>query len=136
MLKSNDLRIQHDQIIKITSEITKVFIIDKDSVNIFQLFSQLTKILLEHLTSEDDTLYPLMLKSDDLYTKKIAKEFQIEMGDIAPFYIDFTKKYSSSSIIEENIDECYNDTKELFKQLIHRIIRENNILFPAYDNLY
>lgn len=135
MLKSDDLRTQHDELIRLTTQITKEFTSTKDSAALFDLFSSLTEVLLKHLTLEDQTLYPFMLNSDNLNIRTMAKEFKLEMGDIAPVYIDFTKKYSSVIIIENNFEECHADTKNLFSKLIHRIIRENTILFPTYDKL-
>jgi len=137
MRKTENLRRQHDDILKIADEISQHLnpnAILRNSNETHLLISRLAGKVKIHLSMEDHSLYPRLLIHKDAKVKNITKTYIKEMGGINSVFTRYLSKWKSPSIIQNDIYSFVNETKNLFDILENRINKENNELYPIIDN--
>ena len=101
---------------------------------LFDLRRELVSTLLAHLKLEDWTLYPRLIESDNEAISDAGRKFQQEMGGLAPAFVSFCDKWSSSRIESDWAGYCA-DTREILDALENRLLRENRELLPLLERL-
>lgn len=102
------------------------------TINVAEIVLHINKIaghLNIHLVNEDKFLYPKLLNSTDLDVKKLALQYNNEMGDLVDIYTKYKNDYNTSIKINERFDSFISDTKSVMKALIKRIDKEDNGLY-------
>lgn len=102
------------------------------AINVTEIVLHINKIaghLNIHLVNEDKFLYPKLLNSTDLDVKKLALQYNNEMGDLVDIYTKYKNDYNTSIKINERFDSFISDTKSVMKALINRIDKEDNGLY-------
>ncbi len=138
MSKTKSFRDQHDDLLKIASEISAHLNVDeltKDASEVRSLLSKLLGKLGVHLSMEDKTLYPKLLEHSDERVKSMAKRFIDEMGGIGEAVKAYKGKWSSPVQIQKDPSDFIEQTKGIFDALVKRIEKENNELYKTVDEL-
>jgi len=98
-------------------------------VTYLQEFSDL---ILAHLRSEDNVLYPELCASTNVRLAQTARAFADEMGDHADLWLGYHATWSRSAI-EKDWNGFRHATEDMLDRISHRIVRENRVLFPLID---
>lgn len=132
------LKGQHTHIWKLVRETETV--LNADNVNVgaiaFDLslkIGQLSGALVLHLKSEDDYLYPELLKSESGEIRALAESFSQEMGSIAEKFTEYKRTYMMASKIKEQPEIFKQDTKRIFLALKNRLDKEDRKLYPLIN---
>ncbi len=131
-------RDQHDELLKIATEISAYLDVDKlsgDAGEVRGLLSQLLGKLSVHLSMEDKALYPKLSEHPDERVRSMARSFMEEMGGIGEAVNEYKSKWSSSLEIQKDPGDFIEQTKSLFDALSKRIERENSELYKVVDEL-
>ena len=98
------------------------------------LLSQLSGKAKIHLASEDQFLYPSLFKYPQPEIQAIARRFAGEMGSLAAEFIAYANKYSNAAKIRDHAEAFIQNTKVVAAKLRERILRENEDLYPLFNN--
>lgn len=82
-----------------------------------------------HLSMEDKYLYPNLQKSDDEQVKKLAEEYQKEMGDLSEKFVAYKDKYNTRPKILQNLSTLKQETTSILLAIEKRIQREEKELY-------
>ncbi len=138
MSETQHFREQHDDLLKIASEISAHLNVDElsnDASEVRSLLSKLLGKLTIHLAMEDKALYPRLLEYSDERIKSMAKRFIDEMGGLGEVVKSYNNTWSSALPIQKNPSDFIVQTKGIFDALAKRIERENNELYKIVDEL-
>jgi hemerythrin-like domain-containing protein len=138
MSQTKIFRGQHDELLKMLSEISEHLNINELSNNADKtrsLLSELVGKLNVHLSMEDKVLYPDLLEHSNERIKSLAMRYIYELGGIMSSVNDFQKKWSSSLKIQQDPRDFVKHINNFFEALKKRIEKENSILYKALDEL-
>ncbi len=138
MSKTQRFRDQHDDLLKIASEISVHLNVDElsnDASEVRSLLSNLLGKLTFHLSMEDKSLYPRLLEHSDERVKSIAKRFIDEMGSLGEAVNAYKNKWPSALLIQKDPSDFIVQTKGIIDALAKRIESENNELYKIVDEL-
>lgn len=82
-----------------------------------------------HLSMEDKYLYPGLQRSDDERVKKLASDYQKEMGDLAEKFVIYKDKYNTKPKILQNLSTINQETTQIFLAIEKRIQKEEKELY-------
>jgi len=82
-----------------------------------------------HLSMEDKYLYPGLQNSDDERVKKLAEDYQKEMGDLAEKFVTYKDKYNTKLKIVQNLSTLKQETTNILLVIEKRIYREEKELY-------
>lgn len=82
-----------------------------------------------HLSLEDKYLYPGLQKNDDERVKKLAEDYQKEMGDLAEKFVTYKDKYNTRQKIAQNLSTLRQETTNILLEIEKRIHREEKELY-------
>jgi hypothetical protein len=103
-------------------------------LQLFDIRSELSSMLIAHLKAEDWLLYPPLLASADSHIASVARAFSVEMGGLAAAYVAYCDRWNADAIAADWAGYC-SDSRELIDALTTRITRENRELYPLLDRL-
>jgi iron-sulfur cluster repair protein YtfE (RIC family) len=138
MSKTQHFRDQHVEMLIIAKKISVLLNPDnlaKDAKEVRTLLSTLFASLGIHLSMEDKTLYPLLLKNPDEKVRTMAQKFAAEMGSIGIVLKQFKEKWPNPTSIQQNPKGFIEETKGLFGALSKRIESEDTQLYNAFDKV-
>ena len=101
---------------------------------LFNLRRELTSTLIAHLKLEDWALYPRLIESADQSISDAGREFQDEMGGLAPAFVAYCDRWSANAIEADWAGYCI-DTRAILDALENRLVRENRELLPLLERL-
>ena len=101
---------------------------------LFDLRRVLMSTLIAHLKLEDWALYPRLIASDDSEISNAGRQFQDEMGGLAPAFLAYCDKWNASAIEQDWTAYC-TDTGAILDALEARVLRENRELLPLLSRL-
>jgi len=130
-MRVNLLQKQHGEIREMLTQLLELpeNQLTKRAFDISKLIGRLSGILTIHLRSEDDYLYPELIKSENKVVQNIAKEFSTEMGDLAQRFMSFKSIYMMGKNIQANPKQFKKDIDTLARALFNRIDREEKELY-------
>ncbi len=138
MLRTERFRNQHNELLKIATDISAHLNVDElshDAREVRSLLSQLLGKLTVHLSMEDKSLYPELLKHSDEKISSLARKFIDEMGGIGESVNIYKDKWSNHIRIKEDPSGFIAHTKDIFNALSERIEIENSELYNILDEL-
>lgn len=138
MSRTSSLRKQHDSLVILADEITRVtetLAASGDVQPLQRLLRQFDTLLTTHLTSEDRLLYPQMLASSDPRAAAIANRFCEEMGGLMEAHAEFAGRWKSTEALLADPDGFRREWGDLLGALAFRIQREDAELYPLADGL-
>lgn len=129
---TDKFRVQHDEILAMTREISDKLKSDPDAPLIRKLLSNLAGKVNFHLAMEDKALYPRLTQQGDTHAQALATKFMTEMGGLAGVFIAYNNKWQVSAI-KSDPEGFAHETRKVFGALANRIQRENTELYPLAD---
>lgn len=129
---TDKFRVQHDEILAMTREITDKLKAEPDAPLIRKLLSSLAGKVNFHLAMEDKALYPRLAQQKDTHANTLAAKFMAEMGGLAGVFMAYNNKWQVSAI-KSDPEGFAHETRKVFGALAHRIQRENTELYPLAD---
>lgn len=132
-MQIENLMEQHLKIRELISDVKTCIKQEKKNENLKLLSYKINKlagVLRLHLSSEDRYLYPLLMESENQNTKEMAEAFDKSMGGLSNAYISFKTRYNTFEKIAENYDGFVLELESTFEQLLIRLNREDNELYP------
>lgn len=88
-----------------------------------------------HASMEGDALYSRLLAHDRFEVRAIAEGFVDELGGIYGAFSNFTRQWPDADSIARDPATFVRDTRDVFKLLARRMIRETSELYPLVDDL-
>lgn len=137
MGKTDDFRATHKELLNIAKDMSGMLQEDslgKDASSVRQLLSKLSGKLMVHLATEDRSLYPHLLSSQDSKLKEMAQKYMDEMGGIAAAFKGYVSKWPHAMAIQKAPADFIEETKGVFDALAKRIEREDDELYTLVDN--
>ncbi|WP_024832277.1 hemerythrin domain-containing protein [Ruminiclostridium josui] len=136
MIYLETLKRQHEEIAEILSDI-KFHILHKDiakeALEISSKISNLAGKLKVHLNTEDQYMYPQLLKSSNSEIRKTAQAYIDEMGTISTQFMAYKDRFNTRSKITNDIDLFVSESKKIFDILEQRIAKENSNLYQEIE---
>lgn len=90
---------------------------------------QLSGLLLLHLKSEDEVLYPSLMHSTDKKTRNLAQEFNRDMGSLAGDFIEYKRSYMLASRIKSEPQKFKLESRTIISALKNRLDKEDRYLY-------
>lgn len=138
MWQTENFRKHHKEVSELTGKISDLIspgLDEKKAADIRGLLSVLAGKLSIHLALEDKDLYPRMIAHEDKFVSSLARKYQLEMGEIADRFAQYTRKWPTPSAIHKNSGEFTAETESIFRSLSRRMDKEDNELYAAFDRL-
>lgn len=104
--------------------------VETNAFEIAKLLAQLAGIIKMHLVSEDQFVYPSLIKHDDVQVRNTADSFVSEMGKIAAVFTKYKTKYLGASKISADASRFLSESEIVLSALKERIKREDQSLYP------
>ena len=132
-----ELRLQHRRIVLVAARLGGLsgrIRTRGDAQEARTVIESIDQMLIDHLTVEDDLLYPALLSCDDATTRAMAADCFEEMGGIRGAWIAYRDQWTVAAIA---IDPARFSaaTTGMLGALALRVARENTELYPAMDAL-
>ena len=105
-----------------------------DAATVKQLLLRLLGKLTVHLATEDEQVYPLLVRHTDAKVREVAARLQQEVGGLAHAVDAYKAKWPSARAIQLRPGEFARHTRLLLAALAQRTQRENAELFPLLEN--
>jgi hypothetical protein len=123
-----DLKREHAEIIQSMAEVKRMMVAANGGTD---TLSAARDLLLAHLKKEDDQLYGVLFlrAQSDAALAKTLDLFARDMQEISTFAIHFFTTHSAGC----KAPDFARDFSKLIGVLGNRILREEIILYPAYD---
>ena len=121
-------RIIQDYLKRIT-ELTSSPIARPEAQLIAEMINKMTGVLNMHLASEDNYVYPKLLKHPDEKIRSITQNYMKEMRGLSAAYTDFYKSYNTPSKITADPEGYKAAFKAVNEALTLRIKREESELY-------
>lgn len=131
MLLENYLE-QHRSVRKSISEIDDLVRkrkIEETASDIATGISRVAGMLKVHLASEDRYLYPELQKHESHHVKRMAEDYQKEMGGFIHTFTEFKDKYNTRGKLLANSVHFENEYREVAQKLELRIRKEESELY-------
>lgn len=131
------LRAHHSVIILRASELgglSERIKVRDDAVEAQQRIDAIDGLMVEHLTIEDDWLYPTLMASQDPAVRRLATEAQEEMGGVLGAWTSYRDHWDADEIVKHP-KRFAAATAGIVGALALRVDRENNELYPAMERL-
>jgi hemerythrin-like domain-containing protein len=135
---TDNLRRQHQEIIAIVTDMQKtirqsraidVTVGDKLRKSLVDLSGRVTV----HLATEDQVVYPKMMKHTDPKVSSTAKRFADEMGGIGEVFKGYLSRWRTGVAIANDSSKFVQETQQIASALSSRIEREERELYPMID---
>ncbi|WP_240840410.1 hemerythrin domain-containing protein [Acidaminobacter sp. JC074] len=136
MKKFEQMKEAHANIYEIMKE-TEVLLkdVEANAGMISKNISKLAGVLKIHLSNEDRFLYPKMKENADTKLKRLATQYENEMGELSPVFMAFKDKYNTSSKILSQLDNAEKEIKDVFNKVRKRMDKEDHELYPLAENV-
>ena len=136
MLYLETLKRQHEEIAEIVSDI-KSYInhkdIAKEALELSSKISNLAGKLKVHLNTEDQYMYPQLLKSSNSEVRTTAQAYIDEMGTISTQFMAYKDRFNTRTKITKDIDTFVSESHRIFDLLEQRIAKEDANLYTYQE---
>ena len=131
---TTELKNEHNILLNMINEIKESGISTEAGL---QKLVESKSILLNHLTKEDNFLYPPLLKraKRDPYLKALLYDLSVDMDEITKAALAFYQKYENTKIGHFDDSEFGKEISMILIKLTARISLENRKLYPEFDKL-
>ena len=126
------LKKQHNNIRQLIQEIEQELNsgnLDQKAFELSLKISKLSGILVLHLKSEDDYLYPTLKGSENMEMRKTAEQLYLEMGTLSTEFMKYKSTYMSATKIKENVSQFLEDSKKIIMALKKRLDIEDRRIY-------
>ncbi len=129
----DNLTRQHQEIEASMDYVMNIINEKKVEEKAFDIAMELNKLagkLKIHLISENNFLYPDLLKSSNVALKELAENYMNEMVSLGAKFMEYKDNYHTKSKILADVEKFIRETREIFKLLKTRLEREDKELYP------
>lgn len=136
MSATQNFRRQHQDLLQLALEIEALLTPDgvrADAAGVRKRLARFAGKLHVHASMEDEALYPRLLAHPDAALRSLARAFRDELGDLYGAFFTYIQRWPSSEAVEANAAEFIRETREVFRLLERRMVRENDELYAAAD---
>ena len=103
--------------------------LDQKAFDLSLKISKLSGILVLHLKSEDEYLYPALKNSKDRALSKTAEQLYREMGFLSTEFLSYKSTYMSAAKIKADIPQFIGESNKIFSGLKNRLNTEDKRLY-------
>jgi hemerythrin-like domain-containing protein len=107
--------------------------VERSAGVISRVLSRLYGLLVVHLALEDRSLYPRMRNCNDAALRKMAQQYEVEMGNLKERFELFYHQWLQVSTIRSEPQAFSREAKQVIGSLLQRIERENREFYPLVD---
>lgn len=137
MTATAQLRDEHDRILRRASGLAGI--VDRPMTRELACEARaaiegLDRLLVVHLTTEDDWMYPMLMASADRQISAAAGACFEDMGGLLGAWLAYRDQWSAEAILSAP-DRFSSATRGVIGALALRIERENTELYPLVDRL-
>ncbi len=128
----NNYMVQHNRIreeLEIIKSLCKKGNLEQTASEIALHISALAGKLNIHLSSEDQYLYPALIKSSDSSLVAMAGDYQKEMGNLLALFTKFKEKYNTKLKILGEKDRFFGEADQIIKAIEMRMQKEEGGLY-------
>lgn len=132
MIPIETLKQQHEEICELMN-VLSLLIPDeraRKSRIVENLYSELAKIVADHLVLEDGTLYKELLMHHDPSIQRTARNFLSGSHELKRIFSNYLKYVCSSNLNQKECEAFVRETEEVFGLLEKRIRMEENKFYP------
>ncbi|MGI1658417.1 MAG: hemerythrin domain-containing protein [Desulfitobacterium sp.] len=126
------LKKQHTNIRQLVQEIDQELNsgnLEQKAFDLSLKISKLSGVLVLHLKSEDEYLYPNLKGSENEEMRKTAQQLYSEMGTLAGEFMKYKSTYMSAAKIKENIPQFLEASKKIISALTKRLDTEDRRIY-------
>ncbi len=135
---TDNLRRQHEELFAEAGELLAALSVDTIAANAHELRRRLARFsgkLSVHASMENDALYPRMVAHPDPRVSTVAREFVEAFGGIYDAFSGYLRRWPTAASIEGNPVAFVRESKDAFKMLARRVMRETSELYPLADEV-
>ena len=135
MIPLDTLKQQHEEICELIN-VLSLLVPDeraRKSRIVENLFSELAKMVGEHLMLEDATLYKELLVHQDSSIQRTARNFLSGSHELKRLFSDYMKYACRSGSKQKDCEAFVKETGEVFSLLENRITMEENRFYPLVE---
>lgn len=136
-MDTRTLRAQHRVIIRQATALNGLAGVIKtrdDASQACHAIQAIDRLLVRHLTIEDEWLYPGLMSADDPGVQKQAAEAFEDMGGILQAWLQYRDGWSVDRVFADP-ERFAAATRGIVGALALRVEREDDTLYPAMDGL-
>lgn len=130
---NNDLlKNQHKSIRQLIQEFEqelKAGDLDQRAFDLSLKISKLSGVLVLHLKSEDEYLYPALTGSVNEEIRKTAQQLYTEMGSLSAEFMKYKSTYMSATKIKNNIPQFLEASQKIISALKKRLDTEDRRIY-------
>lgn len=127
------LKKQHTMIRQLVSEIETQILAGDVVALAFDLslkIGKLSGLLVLHLKSEDEYLYPSLMRSTNETIRRTAEEYNREMGTLAQEFMEYKRTYMLASNIKADSQMFTSKSQIVISAIKKRLDKEDRKLYP------
>lgn len=135
---TENFRRQHEELMQLGMEILGQLQPETAAARATEIRRQLARFagkLSVHASMEGDALYPRLLAHEQPDVRAIAATFVDELGGIYGAFGNFTRKWPDADSIARDPVTFVRHTRDVFKLLARRMMKETSELYPLVDDL-
>lgn len=135
MIPLDTLKQQHEEICELINVISLLIPDDRarKSRIVENLFSDLAKLVTEHLVLEDGTLYRDLLVHQDADIQRTARNFLSGSHELKRLFGDYLQHACRPGSKRKECEAFVKETQEVFGMLEQRIRLEENKFYPLAE---
>ena len=136
MSATQNFRRQHEELSELAADIERQRTpeaLRADAAGVRKRLARFAGKLHVHPSMENDALYPRLVGHEDERLRALARSFQDELGGIYGSFFTYVQRWPSAEAVQAEPVEFIRQTREVFKLLARRMVRENEELYPAVD---
>lgn len=124
------LREEHIEMFTVMKQAKDMCVTTKDG---YGLLMNSKELMLSHIDREDDEFYPALRRAaeNNERLRNLLVQFEEEMKEVSEIAHDFFERYTDGCSDMDFIQ----DFGTFFIMLKERMAKEENVLFPEYENL-
>lgn len=103
--------------------------LDHKAFDLSLKISKLSGVLVLHLKSEDEYLYPTLKSSKNDEMRRTAEQLYSEMGTLSAEFMKYKSTYMSATKIKDNIPQFLEASKKIISALKKRLDTEDRRIY-------
>jgi hemerythrin-like domain-containing protein len=134
--RSEAFRRAHHELLELIETMTPRLVaseLQRDATDARAMLSMLAGKLTVHLAMEDKALYPRLATHANLDVRRLAEQFEKEMGGIFAVFKQYLAHWPNAEAIQMNGAGFVVETRQIFDALQARIAKEDAHIFPRLD---
>jgi hemerythrin HHE cation binding domain-containing protein len=127
------LETQHAEIDKAMTAVMRAIDageVSSQATSLAAMLNDISGLVDSHLATEDNELYPILVKSMDPQVGRTARQFRDNKSGIAQEFHGYIDRYKLPDDVTMNAALFRYETRRIFERIRYRMRREENDLYP------